>query len=47
MSANDNPKVSVILSVRNGEPYLKLAIDSILVQSFEDFELIVVDERFG
>ena len=40
-----NPTVSVILSVRNGEPYLKQAIDSILAQSFRDFELIVVDNH--
>ena len=39
------PTVSVILSVRNGEPYLKQAVDSILAQSFEDFELIVVDNH--
>lgn len=39
------PAVSVILSVRNGEAYLKLAIDSILAQSFEDFEFIVVDNH--
>lgn len=39
------PTVSVILSVRNGEPYLKQAIDSILAQSFRDFELIVVDNH--
>ena len=39
------PTVSVILSVRNGAPYLKQAIDSILAQSFGDFELIVVDNH--
>jgi glycosyltransferase involved in cell wall biosynthesis len=39
------PTVSVILSVRNGEPYLKQAVDSILAQSFGDFELIVVDNH--
>jgi len=44
-SPDHHPIVSVILSVRNGEPYLKQAIDSILAQSFEDFELIVVDNH--
>ena len=44
-SSDHHPIVSVILSVRNGEPYLKLAIDSILAQSFEDFELIIVDNH--
>ena len=42
---SEAPAVSVILSVRNGEPYLKQAIDSILAQSFRDFELIVVDNH--
>ena len=45
LSSPKEPKVSVILSVRNGEPYLKQAIDSILAQSFGDFELIVVDNH--
>jgi hypothetical protein len=44
-STKHNPMISVILSVRNGEPYLKQAIDSILAQSFEGFELIVVDNH--
>lgn len=44
-SAAHHPIVSVILSVRNGEPYLKQAVDSILAQSFEDFELIIVDNH--
>lgn len=37
------PRVSIGLAVRNGEEYLEAAIDSILCQSFEDFELIVSD----
>ena len=45
LSSPKEPIVSVILSVRNGEPYLKQAIDSILAQSFRDFELIVVDNH--
>ena len=32
------------MAVYNGERYLKTAIDSILGQSFEDFEFIVVDD---
>jgi len=43
--SNSVPKVSVILSVRNGEIYLREAIESILNQSFEDFELIIVDNH--
>ena len=40
----NSPKVSVIMSVYNGEKYLKEAIESILNQSFKDFEFIVVDD---
>ena len=38
------PQVSVIMPVYNGEKYLAEAIESILAQSFTDFELIVVDD---
>lgn len=37
------PLVSVGLPVFNGERYLAVAIDSILAQSFPDFELIISD----
>lgn len=39
------PRVSVILNVFNGENYLREAMDSILDQSFPDFELIVIDDH--
>ena len=38
------PLVSVIMPVHNGEKYLAEAIDSILAQTFTDFELIIVDD---
>lgn len=38
------PTVSVIMSVYNGEQYLAEAIDSILAQTFRDFEFIIVDD---
>ncbi len=38
------PKVSVVMPVYNGMPYLPRALDSILEQSFTDFELIVVND---
>ncbi len=38
-----NPRVSVGLVVYNGERYLAEALDSLLAQTFEDFELIICD----
>jgi glycosyltransferase involved in cell wall biosynthesis len=40
---NKKPQVSIGLPVFNGEKYLKTAIDSILAQTFTDFELIISD----
>ena len=40
----NNPKVSVLISVYNGEYYLKEAVDSILNQTFRDFEFIIIDD---
>ncbi len=37
------PRVSVCLPVYNGGKYLRVAIDSILAQTFSDFELIISD----
>lgn len=39
-----NPAVSVILPVFNGDKYLSFAIESILSQSFKDFELIILND---
>ena len=39
-----NPKISVIMSVYNGERYLREAIESILNQTFADFEFIIVND---
>ncbi len=38
------PDLSVIMPVYNGEAYLCQAIDSILKQSFRDFEFIIIDD---
>lgn len=40
----DVPQVTVLMSVYNGEKYLREAIDSILVQSFKDFEFLIIDD---
>jgi glycosyltransferase involved in cell wall biosynthesis len=39
-----NPELSVILSVYNGQNYISEAIDSILTQTFTDFELILIND---
>src|SRR5262245_39663132 len=41
--AERSPTVSVGLPVFNGENYLAEAIDSILAQTYRDFELIICD----
>ena len=38
------PKVSVVMSVYNGEPYLREAIESILNQTFTDFEFLIIND---
>lgn len=37
------PKVSIALPVYNGEKYMREAIESVLAQTFKDFELIICD----
>ena len=39
-----NPKVTVLMPVYNGEFYLKEAIESILNQTFIDFELLIIND---
>ena len=41
---NAPPRVSVVLPIYNAAPFLAQAIDSILKQSFADFELIAIDD---
>lgn len=38
------PVISVIMSVYNGEKYLREAINSVLSQDFSDFEFIIIDD---
>jgi len=40
----DSPKVTVLLPVYNGEKYLAEAIESILDQTFRDFEFIIIND---
>jgi glycosyltransferase involved in cell wall biosynthesis/phenylacetate-coenzyme A ligase PaaK-like adenylate-forming protein/MoaA/NifB/PqqE/SkfB family radical SAM enzyme len=39
-----DPKVSVLLCVYNGQKYIGRALESIGKQSFQDFEIVVVDD---
>ncbi|MCG6533238.1 MAG: glycosyltransferase [Syntrophales bacterium LBB04] len=43
MNAKNNPKISVITPSLNTAKYLRHTIDSILAQTFQNFEFIVVD----
>jgi glycosyltransferase involved in cell wall biosynthesis len=38
------PKVSVIMAVYNNELYIKEAVESILQQTYKDFELIIIND---
>ena len=40
---SNNPRLSIGLPVFNGEKYLRQAIDSILAQTYQNFELIISD----
>jgi hypothetical protein len=40
----ERPRVSVVMPVHNGGSYLAPAIDSILRQTFADFEFVIVDD---
>ncbi len=39
-----NSPISVVMSVFNGEVFLAEAIESILNQSFADFEFVIIDD---
>ena len=38
------PTISVIMPTYNAEKYISTAIESILQQTFEDFEFIIIDD---
>jgi glycosyltransferase involved in cell wall biosynthesis len=39
-----SPLISVVMSVYNGEKYLREAVDSIINQTFTDFEFIIIND---
>ena len=41
---NRQPKISVIVAVYNAEKYIKRCIDSLLSQTFTDFEVLLIDD---
>jgi len=44
MNKQENPKVTVLMPVYNGEKYLKESIDSILNQSYSNFEFLIIND---
>jgi glycosyltransferase involved in cell wall biosynthesis len=40
----NKPKISVIIPVYNSEKYLESALDSVLNQTFQDFEILCIDD---
>jgi glycosyltransferase involved in cell wall biosynthesis len=44
MNSSNNPLISVVMPVLNGEKYLRSAMESILNQSISDFEFIIIND---
>ena len=42
---NNNAFISVIMATCNGERFLKLAVESILTQTFKEFEFLIVNDK--
>src|SRR3954452_11229500 len=44
LAAAETPRVSVVMPVRNAMPYLDIAAESILGQTFQNFEFVILDD---
>lgn len=44
MKKNNNPLVTIIVAIYNGEKYLNECVDSILSQTYKNLEIILVDD---
>lgn len=40
----EKPKISLVMKVYNGQAHLREAIDSVLAQTYPDFELLIIDD---
>ena len=44
LAAAETPKVSVVMPVHNAMPYLDIAVESILDQTVQAFEFVILDD---
>jgi len=45
MSSRKHPKLSIAIPLYNCESHIRETIDSVLSQTFEDFELVIIDDQ--
>ena len=38
------PLISIVLPIYNGEKYMRMSIDSILSQTYNNWELLIIDD---
>ncbi len=43
MISSNNPEFSIVIPVRNGDPYLREALDSIFKQSYQRFKILILE----
>ena len=44
MEQNMEPLISIVLPIYNGEKYMRMSIDSILSQTYNNWELLIIDD---